>query len=170
MSQDKFMIFCDDLDINGVATTETISDNVFDIDDSQRKFTDVAGGDPVNLNAHVNDLGRAGHAFLHCAVGTTEWFSGTSVATVDIILYEHTTTTVTSGTGVISVNIPGIAVTGSQNPRLVAGSYLFGLRLPPDLWGDTTNIYIGLAALVNTQTLTQGTLNAWLGDAYGRRM
>ena len=164
MLQDKLMILMDNLDINGAATTETISDNVFKIDGTKRFEPGVAAHDPINLAAAVNDLGRQGKAQLNVAVGDTGWYCTGGTGTVDIRVYHHTGATVTSGSIVLSVNIPGIVITAPA-AKLVAGSYLFGLILPKDLWGDTTNIYIGLAAIANTQTLTAATVNAWISDS-----
>ena len=165
MLNDKYLILFDDEDISGVATTETTSTNVFNSDGSQKEFSEAAAGDPILLNAAINDLGRAGRAKLNVSVGSTGWYCTGGTGTVDIKVYEHTAAAVASGTAVISVNIPGIVITAPA-AHVVAGKYLFGLVLPPDLWGDTTNYFIGLSALVNTQTLTAGTLNAWISDAY----
>ena len=168
MCLDKVLILFDDEDICGSATAETISTNVFDIDDGQKRFSDGASGDSVLLNAAINDLGRSGRAVLNVAVGSTKWLCTGGSGDVDIRLYEHTGATVTSGSIILSVNLPTITITTTPD-RYVAGKYLFGLRLPKDIWGDTTNIVIGLAAIVNTQTLSTGSINAWIDEGYTQR-
>lgn len=158
----KLDLFVDE-DISGSASAETISENVFDAKDSQKRYSSGSSGDPIILNAAINDLGRSGKAMLFCAVGATGWYASGGTADVDIRLYEHTGATVTSGNIILSVNIPGVVVT-TPAAHVAAGQFLFGLLLPKDIWGDTTNYYIGLSAIVLTQTITAATLNAWIGE------
>jgi len=161
--RDSKLILCDDLDISGVATTETISDNVFQMDSVLRHLTNDSAGDPITEGAAFNDTARAGRIILRCAVGDTPWLCTGGTGTVDIRLYSHTAAAVTSGSIVLSVNIPGVVIT-TPATKLEAGKHLFDLVVGKDVWGDTTNKFIGIAAIANTQTLTTGTLQAWLEE------
>ncbi len=161
MILDSKLVLCDNLDINGVATTETISDNVFQLDAVKRFLINNSAGNPIIPGDALNDMGRAGRIVLKVSVGDTGWYCTGGTGTVDIRLYEHTTETVTSGSVVLHVNIPGVVITAPAT-KLEAGKHLFSLIVPLDVWGDTTNYFVGLAAIANTQTLTAGTLNAWL--------
>lgn len=161
MLRDKMLVLYDDTAVTGAAATETISANVFQMD-AVRQYLAGSTGDPVGLNAALNDPGRSGAMILHVAVASAGLYATGGTATLDIVLYKHSTATVTSGTEVLRVRIPGIVIT-TPATHVQAGKHLFSIAVPPDVWGDTTNYYIGLSAIVNTQTLTAGKLNAWLG-------
>ena len=159
--QDTRLILFDDLSIAGVATTDTLGDNVWKIDGSQKFFSRAAGGDPIHITTGVNDLAKAGRLALVVEVGSEELLASGGTATIDFKLWEHTAAEVKSGTAILSINVPGVTQTTAA-AHVTVGKRLFTLIVPPDLWGDTTNMYIGLSAYINTQTLSTGKINAWL--------
>lgn len=160
MSQDKYLILCDDLDISGVDTTETTSSNVFQIDGT-RIFSEASTGDPILLNASVDDVYKGGSATLYIGVGTTGWYTAGAAGIVQIRWYEHTAAAVASGTAVVAMDFNAVPLTTNAAPFL-PGSMLARVQLAPGYWGDATNYFIGLSAYIDGQTLTAGTLNAWL--------
>lgn len=164
MLQDSRLVLMDDQAISGAATTLTPGENEFAIDGSQKIFSSASTGNSILLNAAINDLGKAGKMALVVEVGSTGGgLIGTGgTANMQVKLYEHTAADVESGTAVMWVHIPGIVVT-TPAAHVVSGKRLFKLIVPPDVWGDTTNKYIGIAVLNSTQTIT-GSLNAWLEE------
>lgn len=119
----------------------------------------------VRSAAANNDLGRAGDIMLNIMVGSTALLSGSSAGTLAFKLAEKSAAaSFASATAVWEVGrTASIATSAASNANFAAGKPLIRTAIPPDIWGDTTNKFIGLLLAKSAGKIASGTLTAWIG-------
>jgi len=164
---DSITSFGDDVDIGVNASSAVEMTNVLQLDAVKRHLTNNASGNPITEASVLNDLGRADGVMLNIRVASEDVYAAASVATLQIDLYKNSSSSsiASGGSLVVQYVIQGIAVTGSQADHVRKGAYLVQAKLPKNVWGDTTNKYIGIVLTPKAQNLSSGKVTAWLGLA-----
>lgn len=145
--RDALLIFCDELDISGVATTTTVFTDVVPVPAT----TDFKG------NSGYDSPGIMGQLFWNVIVDGADLLAGTDGSIVTFKLFSDTDATPTTGGDVIDQ----FSVTCNTPTEHPDGYVLASRPLPI----EAIKPYIGCTAYVADQTLSTGKVTSWIGSA-----
>ena len=158
MILDKKLLFGKNVSINGAASVVTSMTDAIQVDAAKDQFGAAIFNDTVN----------GGGVMLNIRVGSTQLAASSAAATVQINLYERSTgSSIKSGSLIHQTVIQNVNKASSILSHCKVGGYLLRTILPAGIWGDTTNKYIGVTTKIIGQTVSTGTITAWLGLADG---
>ncbi len=170
MILDSKLLFGANKAIIGSASAVVKFSNQIQLDAVKRFLTNNASGNPIIPGSVPNDVGRAGDIMLNARITSTQFAASSTTATLELNLYEHTAAaSISSGSLVYQTVVQGITKAGSSSASIAShcklGNYVLKARIPKNLWGDTTNKFIGFTTKVITAKINTGKLTVWLGRA-----
>ena len=144
---DSQLLFCEELDINGVSGTDTDGTNEIEIPQI-KNFKGTAINDSPN---------NSGKLFWNCVVEGADLLAGTDGSTIKCDLYNHSAAgAVASGSIILSKTIT--ANTPSEHPD---GTLLFSLALPAGALGP----FFQIEFTIGVQTLSTGKVTSWIRNS-----
>lgn len=143
---DKLLEFADEFDISAVGTAGT------------KNLTNQ-----IDLGS-VRDIGNGEPIYLIVAVGATEVITGGSAGTMKVALVSDDSASIATDGSASQHFLSQAFVTddaAANDAALTAGKILVCVPLPLD-GGEPYEQFLGVQIIIGTNTITAGTLNAWL--------
>lgn len=169
MILDNILVLAKNVSLASVTTSNAFPSgfNVYQMDAVYRMLINNASANydfTRRSAAAANDLGRAGDAMLNVMVGSTALLAGSGVGQLTFKLGEKSAAaSFASATAVWEVGqTANIATSAASNANYAAGKPLIRTAIPSDIWGDSTNKFIGLLVAMSGNKIASGTITAWI--------
>ncbi len=154
MILDSILLFGKNVSINGAASVETEMTSSLLIDAVKDQF-----GSSI-----INDVTKGGGVQFNMYIGSTQLAASSAAATMEVNFYEHSAATSTkSGNLVHQIIVQDIKKAASIESFCKIGAVLIRTTLPQDMWGTTSQKYLGISCKILGQTVDTGTVTAFLG-------
>jgi len=167
MILDSKLVVANNVSLASVTTSNAYPSgfNLFQIDAVKNHLLNNASANAINLNSAINDMGRIGKAMLCVDVGGTALLAGSSAGTLIFKLAEKSAAaSFASATAVMEVGRTGsIATSAASNADFAVAKPLIRTQIPANIWGTTTNKFIGVLVAMSAGKIASGTVSIWIG-------